>query len=199
MMRRFLLPVAACLVLVGCSSPDAPASNSNVEQAGIVDSPTMPAEANETDVHFLGMMVPHHEQAIEMSDVLLASDVQDEAVRDLAQRIRDGQARENEIMAEWGAQWGQQQAMDLHSHHIANGMVNPTVMNNYSALQGDELRTRFLELMHYHHAEVIAMTQDEVDNGGYEPLKELSAEMIQVQTAEMAEMEDLLGYVPNPQ
>ena len=46
---------------------------------------------NDTDVHFLGMMVPHHQQAIDMSDVLLDSDVDDAKVRDLAQRIKDGQ------------------------------------------------------------------------------------------------------------
>ncbi|WP_018296214.1 DUF305 domain-containing protein [Corynebacterium lubricantis] len=199
-MRRFLLPVAMGLLLAGCSTPEAEVQpSSNVEAEGVVESDTLPAEANTTDVHFVAMMVPHHEQAIEMSDILLASDVQDEAVRDLAQRIRDGQARENEIMEQWGTEWGQDQAMELHSHHIANGMVNPTVMQNYSELRGEELRVRFLELMHYHHAEVIAMTQDEVDNGGYEPLIELGAEMIEVQTAEMAEMEDLLGFVPNPQ
>ena len=36
---------------------------------------------------FAQMMIPHHEQAIDMSDVLLASDVDDAQVRDLAQRI----------------------------------------------------------------------------------------------------------------
>ena len=152
---------------------------------------------NDVDVHFIGMMVPHHDQAIEMSEVLLASDVDDPAVRDRAQRIKDGQERENAQMRAWADEWGIQKDMELHSTHIANGMFLPEQLNEFATLGGDELRTTFLEMMHYHHAHVIEMTQDEVARGGYTPLKEMAQEMVDVQTAEMKEMEDLLGYTPN--
>ncbi|WP_276907122.1 DUF305 domain-containing protein [Corynebacterium riegelii] len=146
---------------------------------------------NDVDVHFIGMMVPHHDQAIEMSDVLLASDVEDPAVRDLAQRIKEGQERENEQMLAWADEWGIEDDMELHSHHIANGMFIPSQLEAFRNHSGDELRAEFLEMMHHHHAEVIAMTQGEVDNGGYAPLKKMAKEMIAVQTAEMREMEQL--------
>ncbi|MDK8880342.1 DUF305 domain-containing protein [Corynebacterium sp. MSK008] len=151
---------------------------------------------NDTDVHFLGMMVPHHQQAIDMSDVLLESDVEDAEVRDLAQRIKDGQERENEQMRAWADEWGIQKDMEHHSKHIANGMFHPEQLEQFEALRGDELCTAFLEMMHFHHNHVIKMTQDEVDRGGYEPLREMAKEMIEVQTAEMGEMEELLGYTP---
>ena len=151
---------------------------------------------NDVDVHFLGMMVPHHEQAIDMSDVLLDSDVEDAEVRDLAQRIKDGQERENEQMRAWADEWGIQKDMEHHSKHIANGMFPPEQLEEFAALTGDELRTAFLEMMHFHHNHVIKMTQDEVGRGGYEPLREMAKEMIEVQTAEMGEMEELLGYTP---
>lgn len=147
---------------------------------------------NEVDVHFLGMMVPHHEQAIEMSDVLLASDVNDAQVRDLAQRIKDGQERENEQMRAWADEWGIQKDMDRHSNHIANGMFQPEELEEFSSLKGDQLRTTFLEMMHYHHKHVIEMTQGEIQNGAYTPLREMAQDMVDVQTAEMREMEDLL-------
>ncbi|MCG7292392.1 DUF305 domain-containing protein [Corynebacterium afermentans] len=151
---------------------------------------------NDSDVHFLGMMVPHHQQAIDMSDVLLGSDVDDAEVRDLAQRIKDGQERENEQMRAWADEWGIEKDMEHHSTHIANGMFHPEQLEQFEALRGDELRTAFLEMMHFHHNHVIKMTQDEVDRGGYEPLREMAKEMIEVQTAEMGEMEELLGYTP---
>ena len=151
---------------------------------------------NDTDIHFLGMMVPHHQQAIDMSDVLLGSDVDDAKVRDLAQRIKDGQERENEQMRAWADEWGIEKDMEHHSTHIANGMLHPEQLEQFEALRGDELRTAFLEMMHFHHNHVIKMTQDEVDRGGYEPLREMAKEMIEVQTAEMGEMEELLGYTP---
>ena len=148
---------------------------------------------NEVDVHFLGMMVPHHQQAIDMSDVLLESDVDDEEVRDLAQRIKDGQERENEQMRAWADEWGIQDDMEMHSTHIANGMFQPEELEEFATLEGDELRTTFLEMMHYHHDHVIPMTQDQIDNGGYAPLREMAQEMVDVQTAEMKEMEELLA------
>lgn len=147
---------------------------------------------NDVDVHFIGMMVPHHEQAIEMSDVLLASDVEDAQVRDLAQRIKDGQERENEQMRAWADEWGIQEDMELHSKHIANGMFHPAELEQFATLKGDELRTAFLEMMHSHHAHVIDMTQGEVEGGGYAPLREMAQQMIDVQVAEMGEMEELL-------
>lgn len=152
---------------------------------------------NDTDVHFLGMMVPHHQQAIDMSDVLLDSDVDDAKVRDLAQRIKDGQERENEQMRAWADEWGIEKDMEHHSTHIANGMFHPEQLEQFEALRGDELRTAFLEMMHFHHNHVIKMTQDEVDRGGYEPLREMAQQMVDVQTAEMGEMEEMLGYTPN--
>lgn len=147
---------------------------------------------NDVDVHFIGMMVPHHEQAIEMSDVLLASDVEDAQVRDLAQRIKDGQERENEQMRAWADEWGIQEDMELHSKHIANGMFQPAELEQFATLKGDKLRTAFLEMMHSHHAHVIDMTQGEVEGGGYAPLREMAQQMIDVQVAEMGEMEELL-------
>lgn len=149
------------------------------------------AEYNAVDVHFIGMMVPHHDQAIEMSDVLLASELDDPEVRDLAQRIKDGQERENRQMLEWADEWGIDEDMEFHSHHIANGMFMPDELETFRDLDGEELREQFLRLMHHHHAEVIAMTQGEVENGGYAPLRELAQEMIDIQTAEMREMEQL--------
>ncbi|QGU05397.1 DUF305 domain-containing protein [Corynebacterium comes] len=195
------LVLTAALLLGACSpageEPAAgPETAASMEAAVSERSADMPAEANDTDVHFLGMMVPHHQQAIDMSDVLLDSDVIDPEVRDLAQRIRDGQQRENERMNALADEWRIDEDMELHSHHIANGMVSPGVYETFAQLQGEELRTRFLELMHLHHAEVIRMTQDQVDNGGYQPLRDLANEMIEVQTAEMREMEGLYGGVP---
>lgn len=193
---RILGALLAAALVVGCTPEPAQPQQAENMQSERTDA--MPAEANDTDVHFLGMMVPHHQQAIDMAEVLLASDVTDPEVRDLAERIRDGQEAENAQMNEWAQQWGIDADMELHSHHIANGMVSPGVYESYAALQGEQLRTRFLELMHFHHQEVIAMTQDEVDGGGYQPLRDMATEMIAVQTAEMAEMERLYGGVPAP-
>lgn len=188
-----LAVIAALALILTVAGPSLRAALTSHEETAA----SAEADYNDTDVHFLGMMVPHHEQAIEMSDVLLASDVDDAQVRDLAQRIKDGQERENEQMRAWADEWGIQEDMEHHSKHIANGMFHPEQLNEFASLSGDELRTAFLEMMHFHHAHVINMTQDEIDRGAYAPLREMAQEMVDVQTAEMGEMEELLGYTPN--
>ena len=187
-----LAVIAAIALVLTVAGPSIRAALSNDEEAAT----SADADYNGTDVHFLGMMVPHHQQAIDMSDVLLESDVDDEQIRDLAQRIKDGQERENEQMNAWADEWGIDKDMVAHSKHIANGMFPPEQLDEFAQLRGDDLRTAFLEMMHFHHDHVIKMTQGEVDGGAYEPLREMAKEMIEVQTAEMGEMEEILGYNP---
>jgi uncharacterized protein (DUF305 family) len=56
---------------------------------------------------FAQMMIPHHQQAIEMSDILLAMDGIDPRVTELATQIKAAQAPEIARMSGWLAGWGQ--------------------------------------------------------------------------------------------
>ncbi|MET0854215.1 MAG: DUF305 domain-containing protein [Microterricola sp.] len=153
----------------------------------------MPASANDTDLHFLAMMTPHHEQAVQMSDIVLAAGGVSEETRDIAERIRSGQQDEIDTMLGWVAEWQQEPLLQQHSEHIANGMVTPERMRALGALDGAAAERTFLEEMIVHHEGAIAMTQDQIDNGGYAELRALARQMIDVQTAEVVEMNQLLG------
>ncbi len=48
-------------------------------------------KANDDDTMFVTMMIPHHEQAIEMSDIVLAKSGLDPDVANLAQQIKAAQ------------------------------------------------------------------------------------------------------------
>ncbi|OCI30730.1 DUF305 domain-containing protein [Oerskovia enterophila] len=196
-----LTALVVTAALAGCSTggeapqAEAPASSAASEGAA-------PAEANDTDLHFLAMMTPHHEQAVEMSEIILAVDGVSDATRDLAQRILDGQAEEIGIMRGWADAWGQDDLMQMHSVHVANGMLTGDQMGSLERLAdasaGDatavaEAEKTFLELMHSHHEGAIAMTQGEIADGGYTDLQDLAQQMVDVQTAEMAEIDGLLG------
>ena len=151
-----------------------------------------PAEVNGVDLHFLAMMTPHHQQAVDMSEIILAAQGTSAATADLADRIKVGQEEEIDTMVDWAEQWDQHDLMEQHSQHIANGMITPEQLDQLKTLEGEEADTLFLQLMHSHHAGAVAMTQDQIDNGGYQPLVDLAQQMIDVQTAEMREMEQLL-------
>lgn len=55
---------------------------------------------------FVHMMIPHHQQAVEMSDITLAKQDIDPRVVDLATQIKAAQGPEIEQMQGWMKQWG---------------------------------------------------------------------------------------------
>ena len=64
------------------------------------------ADFNDADVMFAQMMIPHHEQAIEMSEIALdPASGASAAIQDLAIRIRDAQDPEIELMKGFLATW----------------------------------------------------------------------------------------------
>ncbi|MHA7135338.1 DUF305 domain-containing protein [Oerskovia turbata] len=191
-----LTALVATAALAGCSTGAAPGDEVAAASQGA------PAGVNDVDTHFIAMMTPHHEQAVEMSEIILAVDGVTEPTRDLAQRILDGQADEIVTMLDWADSWALDDLMEAHSGHIANGMLAPDQMSALERLADTsagspaavaEAEKTFLELMHSHHEGAIAMTQGQIDGGGHSELVDLAQVMFDVQTAEMAEIDTMLG------
>lgn len=191
-----LVAVAAFGVgVVSCAAQDQNATETpqtDMDGVAVTAGAQQPVEVNGVDLHFVAMMTPHHQQAVDMSEIILAADETSATTEDLADRIKVGQQQEIDTMVGWAEDWEQHDLMAHHAPHIANGMITPEQMDQLGSLEGDEADTKFLQLMHFHHEGAIAMTQDQIDNGGYQPLVELAQQMVEIQTAEMHEMEQLL-------
>lgn len=142
MNKILLIGALATTALVGCSSQG--------------DTPDVPG--NGTDVHFLAMMTPHHQQAVDMSEIILAKSDVSPQTKDLAERIKVGQQEEIDYMTNLASQWGQSKAMEVHSTHIANGMITPDQLEKLKSLEGEGAEDTFLTLMHSHHEGAVAMT-----------------------------------------
>src|SRR5690625_3882289 len=193
--RRMLSLVAVAALgagVVSCADQPQDAAMTDMDGVAVTAGANQPAEVNGVDLHFVAMMTPHHQQAVDMSEIILAADGTTPATDDLAERIKIGQQEEIDLMVGWAQDWDQHELMAHHAPHIANGMITPEQMDQLKTLEGDQADTRFLQLMHFHHAGAIAMTQDQIDNGGYQPLIDLAQQMVDIQAAEMHEMEDLL-------
>ncbi|KUI18815.1 DUF305 domain-containing protein [Mycobacterium lehmannii] len=91
---------AACSNSASNESPSASPTNAQTSIA----APT--AAHNHADVMFAHHMIPHHQQAIEMSDMILAKQGIDPRVVDLAKQIKDAQGPEIKQMQGWLDQWG---------------------------------------------------------------------------------------------
>lgn len=198
--RALLLSaLTTALVLSGCSSsPDAePATSPTAaETAPAASSGVDASEGNQHDVMFLENMIPHHQQAIDMSEIVLAKDGVDERVADLAERIRAAQQPEIEAMTALLEGWGYEvDASGRHGMGMGSGggmLMSEDDMEALEASDGAEASRLFLEQMIVHHEGAIMMAEAQLSMGRADAVGELAQRMLDDQTAEIAEMRQLL-------
>ena len=153
------------------------------------------AEHNDADVMFAQMMLPHHEQAVEMSEMLLAKDNVPAEVADFAQQVIDAQGPEIERMNAMLTAWDAEPMADMEGmgHGGMSGMMSDQDMAALEQAQGTEAARLYLEQMTAHHEGAVDMAQDEVDSGQNTQAVALAEPVITAQEAEIAEMEQMLG------
>ncbi|MBD3752548.1 MAG: DUF305 domain-containing protein [Micrococcales bacterium] len=178
------LAVTGCASVTG-SGPGASSARSSASASAF----------NATDVMFVQMMIPHHAQAIEMSDTLLAKDGVDADVRELAENIKAAQQPEIDTMEGWLTAWGAEMpgAGGMAGMGHDNGMMSDDDMSTLAAASGPDASRLFLEQMIVHHEGAIEMAQDELDSGSSPDVRELAEAIIIAQTAEIATMRTLLA------
>jgi uncharacterized protein (DUF305 family) len=191
-------PVALALALAGCTTADNDNSGMpGMDHGGGGSSPSavVQGEFNAADSMFAMMMIPHHEQAIEMSDLILATSGVDQRVLDLAQQIKAAQAPEIELMQSWLDDWGMPSSGGMDGMDHGDGMMSEDDMTALEAAEGAEAARLYLEQMIEHHQGAIEMAQDELDDGANPDVVALAQRIITSQTAEIATMQELLTQV----
>lgn len=137
------------------------------------------------DIMFAEMMIPHHQQAIEMSDLALAK-TSNEDVRALAMKIRSAQAPEIDEMKSWpGVQ------SDSHMGHTMMGMLNEDEMASLENSTGADFDRLFLEGMIKHHEGALDMAEMIQDSKNPTVLA-LGRSITETQKAEIEYMKELL-------
>ena len=194
---------AALTSLVGCadndmsgidhsSSSSASAAPSSSAAAPSGSSTPAAGPHNDADVMFASMMIPHHNQAIEMSDILLAKDGVDAGVAALAQKIKAAQGPEVAQMTGWLVGWGEDPSSG-GMQHGDDGMMSQAEMDALKNATGAEATQLFLNGMIKHHTGAIAMARTELKEGANPDAKKLAQAIIDSQEAEIAEMRRLGG------
>lgn len=184
------LVLAGTLALAGCAStaPAGPADHSGMDHS-TSDAPL--TGANEADAMFASMMIVHHEQAVEMSDIVLAKGDVDPRVADLAERIKAAQGPEIEKMQGWLDDWGAEAGDSAEMDH-GDGMMSDDDLAALEAAAGPEASRLFLEQMIAHHEGAVEMAEAEVTDGENADAVTLAQDIVDAQTAEIAEMKELL-------
>lgn len=161
------------------------------------------AEHNDADVMFAQMMIPHHQQAVEMSEMLLAKDEIPAEVAEFAQKVIDAQGPEiermNAMLTAWGedpVDMGDMGDMEGMDHGGMSGMMSEEDMAALEQAQGTEAARLYLEQMTAHHKGAVDMAKDEAKDGQNPQAVQLAEQVIADQEAEITEMEQMLQELP---
>jgi uncharacterized protein (DUF305 family) len=155
---------------------------------------------NQADVTFAQDMIPHHQQAIQMSDIMSGKQGIDPRVLALANQIKTAQGPEIQQMQTWLNQWGQPtMAMTpgltpgLTPGTLMPGMLADRDMTALQSAQGVDASRLFLTGMTQHHQGAIAMAQDEIKAGQYPPAIALAHSIATSQQQEITTMQGILS------
>lgn len=199
--------VGAALVLLvsGCSSTGEAGHEQDGHDQGTHEQESTSETAaahNDADVAFARDMIPHHEQAIVMSDIILAKQGIDSRVTELATEIKAAQDPEIETMRGWLREWGSPPMPPGHeghdmsggmSAHEAMGMMTDEQLEALRQAQGADAGRLFLDGMIEHHEGAVRMAQSELTSGQSEAAKQLAREIIESQQREIEAMKAILG------
>jgi uncharacterized protein (DUF305 family) len=195
MTRRALPAAAAALVLAvsACGSSD-DSSHGSMPAGGGTSASTSAGTATgvEADVTFAQMMIPHHEQAVEMATLALENDAASEDVKGLAGQIKAAQDPEIQAMKAWLSQWRAQQSTGPMDHG-SGGMMSDQDMTSLMGASGPQFNQMWLEMMIEHHQGAITMAQDVLATTANPDVKELATAVVEGQEKEIATMQGMLG------
>lgn len=170
--------VAAAALLAACGS----------------DADNSAENHNAADVTFATEMIPHHLQAVEMSEMAATRASRSEVLQ-LAEEIAGAQGPEIETMSGWLEAWGEPVPEGMDGMDMAGmpGMMSEEQMQALGEASGPAFDEMFLEMMIEHHTGAIQMAQTEQSEGQYSEAIDLAAQIEEAQKAEVETMQNLLA------
>ncbi|ASO18954.1 uncharacterized protein (DUF305 family) [Actinoalloteichus hoggarensis] len=178
--------------------------------------------ANAADVRFVRMMIPHHEQAGELT-ALVPDRTDHEQLRGLASRISDAQGAEIEALAGWldhqgAAGDGEHAASHGHDGHEGHGgveggdadstadgvdpasahdgmpgMATEEEIAELAEADGTDFDRLFFELMITHHEGAITMAEEVLTEGADVQVVAMAQDVLVTQVDEIETMRRLLA------
>lgn len=196
------LALATALALTACGGGDSDTASSGSsdkssnEHGGghSSDSDSDSAEGNDQDVAFAAGMIPHHDEAVTMAEIILAKNPPAE-VAAIATQIKDAQIPEIEQLKTILTDMGESSDPAEHSEHVGEhgGMMTDAERSQLENAVRIDAAKLFLQLMIKHHEGAIEASDKQISEGEYEPAIQLAKQIKQAQEAEIVEMEQILA------
>lgn len=208
----YLLALLTCLTLAACGGGSegtvvaiggATASPNTVERPwGTVKAFPELEKAErpiDADTQFADQMAMHHEQAIELSDILLGHDQPDERITASARFIKQDQTREIGVMKAWLTAWQESLGSDSHSGHDMSmpgmtmpGMVPQEKVDRFAVMEWQDAQIEFLHLMVEHHQGAIDMSHAYLAKGENSFTRSIAQHIIREQMLEISYMNNVI-------
>jgi uncharacterized protein (DUF305 family) len=206
MRHRVLVTVIAAAavsaVLAACSG----GTTTTVSSTPAASAPAT-ATAAAGDVAFAQLMIPHHEQAVQMADLALQH-ADSAQVTALAQQIKAAQDPEITQMKGWLTMWGAPMTMEGSDASgkpgmdhggmdmggvTVSGMMTADDMAALAKARGAEFDRTWLQMMISHHQGAIQMAEQVKATSTDPQVTQLADAIIAGQTAEIATMQQELS------
>jgi uncharacterized protein (DUF305 family) len=151
------------------------------------------------ELRFLEGMIDHHQMALDMANDCLAK-AGEETLITLCNNIMSAQSAEITQMQAWLLEWynveytpmpiemNSMPGMDMPDPAMTMGM-----MAGLNRLEGSDYETAWIESMIDHHDDAIHMAERILERAEHEELRGLAEQIITDQSAEIEQMEGMLG------
>jgi len=183
----------AAAVLASCSTATTQDRSAHEPTVATAEAST-PHDA--VDAMFGQLMIPHHEQAVELA-ALVPERSTNPAVVTLAATISGQQKPEIDTMKAMLANWGVNPDDASHdSGHggiAMQGMVDDATLIKLEALRGAEFDQLWLTSMIAHHRGAIGMAKSEIADGKNPEMIALARNIVRAQQAEIDQMTPMLS------
>jgi uncharacterized protein (DUF305 family) len=204
-MKQNTILIAAIALLIGGIGGYLIADNDNYGMRGVDHSVMMTDERSEdknampmggmmgmdhsammvsSEREFVADMIPHHQEAVDTANEVLARGGSTPEIRTLAEDIITAQETEIAMLKEWYLAW-------YGEEYVADNSYQP-MMRDLSELSGAELDKRFLEDMIPHHMGAIMMAQSVRPYIEHQEVADMADAIMETQTAEIQLMREML-------
>lgn len=145
------------------------------------------------DIMFLQMMIPHHQQAVDISNLALSKS-KDAELLALATSIRDSQADEIIQMKQWLKDAGANIEMGHSMGDSMGGMLDEAELAALKSASGSAFDCLWLQGMTGHHDGAIHMTQM-IEDAKNVTIKDFGQAVVTAQAAQIKQMELMLQRI----
>ena len=175
-----LVALIMVMALAGCSKD----GSMGMDHEG--HSSEASGDLSSDDVMFLQMMIPHHQQAIDMSDLALTKSTDSELLA-LAKDIRDEQAAEIVKMKAWLDKAGADLDPGHSMGHGMGGMLSDSELAALKAATGKNFDLLWLKGMTGHHDGAIDMAAM-IEDAKNAEIKSFGQAIVSAQSAQNKQM-----------